>query len=326
VCYFFDCCRTNTYCLPNTHWYQPQQVLGDIRRVVSLEKAATLLELPSLGSAIDSGGSSSSRGASTSASAGAGAGAGPGIAYREEHEDSDLQFAQLLAQEDSYADLGMYDDSTSGGAGPGSDYGTDLDLDDPSLSANQKRKLLKRKQQLAEMQEQQRQQVGALMQQQQAASARHVGGNSNAFASTDGSYSASGRSGGGGGGSGNSTDWLLELGFSEDYLLQERALGLEKMKPKAIEDKWLDGLAPEGTTEVREGRRALPVGTTREVNVKDSYEEVFIPATKNRPMMTEDQHIQISSLVPWAQLAFPGMERLNTIQSTVFNTGMYVRK
>lgn len=70
----------------------------------------------------------------------------------------------------------------------------------------------------------------------------------------------------------STTDWLQQLGFGDDYLMAERALGLQKDRaPHAIPDNWVNNLAVEGTTEIRE-KRGLPAGTERFVH--QGYEEV----------------------------------------------------
>ena len=51
-------------------------------------------------------------------------------------------------------------------------------------------------------------------------------------------------------------DWLRQLGFSDEYLLVERSLGLQKggADSRARPENWLDDLAPEGRY-CREGGR-----------------------------------------------------------------------
>ena len=51
-------------------------------------------------------------------------------------------------------------------------------------------------------------------------------------------------------------DWLRQLGFSDEYLLVERSLGLQKggVDSRARPENWLDDLAPEGRY-CREGGR-----------------------------------------------------------------------
>eukprot|EP00605_Chrysophyceae_sp_TOSAG23-4_P002130 GSChrysophyteH1.ASY1.ANO1.2357.1 assembled CDS len=105
----------------------------------------------------------------------------------------------------------------------------------------------------------------------------------------------------------------------QEYLTEERALGLEKFKPRTIEDRWLDGLAPEGTTESRGPQKlGLPAGTKREYG--QGWEEVHIPAAKKKEQMKPEDHVDISSLESWAQKAFEGTKCLNTIQTTVYKT------
>jgi hypothetical protein len=82
------------------------------------------------------------------------------------------------------------------------------------------------------------------------------------------------------GGEGADGDWLQQLGFDDEYLLEERALGLQKGRSlHAIPENWLSNLAAEGTTQVYE-KRGLPAGTER--FVRHDHEEVAIPAA-SRP-------------------------------------------
>ena len=110
-------------------------------------------------------------------------------------------------------------------------------------------------------------------------------------------------------------DWLQKFGFSEEYLEQERRLGLQKNLTSG--ESWRDALAPAGSREYQE-LRGLPTGVERKV--EHGYEEVFIPAPAKPRPATDDELIQVSSLDPWAQSAFEGTRRLNRIQSTVFET------
>jgi hypothetical protein len=111
------------------------------------------------------------------------------------------------------------------------------------------------------------------------------------------------------------TDWLLDAGFSEEYLEQERMLGLPSNA--AIPESWLQNLAPEGTLEYHE-KRGLPAGTIR--TTKPGYEEYFIPAP-SPPSADKYLHLRtVSELEPWAQLTFRGTDKFNPIQSKVFDT------
>lgn len=112
----------------------------------------------------------------------------------------------------------------------------------------------------------------------------------------------------------NSMDWLLESGFSEAYLHQERLLGLQKNRVASI-DTWKDNLAPEGTLEYHE-KINLTAGSDRKHGV--GYEEVFIPAPPRLPKPQNSELVDISTLESWAQLAFEGTKYLNRIQSIVY--------
>ena len=115
------------------------------------------------------------------------------------------------------------------------------------------------------------------------------------------------------------TDWLQKVGFSEDFLLQERALGLQKGKTTALSscDDWFNNLAPNGTLEYHEKKSSLPPGSTRKSET--GYEEIFTPAGKRLPPPTESESVYINQLEPWAQKAFIGTKKLNRIQSIVYS-------
>jgi len=113
----------------------------------------------------------------------------------------------------------------------------------------------------------------------------------------------------------SSTDWLANLGFSTDYLLQERALGLQKGNISENREHWRDNLAAEGTLEYHE-KKGLPAGAERKTGI--GYEEVFIPAAKKMTAPVDGELVEVSQLEPWAQKAFPGTQKLNRIQSAVF--------
>lgn len=110
-------------------------------------------------------------------------------------------------------------------------------------------------------------------------------------------------------------DWLREAGFREDFLEQERMLGLQGGNSAASPDSWLLDLAANGTREYYE-KRGLPAGTKRTTG--HGYEEVAIPAPLKVQMPT-DELIPIATLEEWARLAFEGTKRLNHIQSKVFD-------
>ena len=148
------------------------------------------------------------------------------------------------------------------------------------LSANQKRKLEKKEQQELE--------AALLASQQEAALGNNVS---------------------------TGSDWLRRAGFSEEYILQERALGLQKGSAFTTNENWRDNLAPAGTLEYHE-KKGLPVGAEKKTGV--GYEEVFIPAAKKLPVPEEGALVDISSLEPWAAKAFPNTKKLNRIQSAVF--------
>lgn len=111
-------------------------------------------------------------------------------------------------------------------------------------------------------------------------------------------------------------DWLLESGFTEAYLAQERLLGLQKNRVASV-DSWRDNLNPEDTLVYHE-KVGLPSGTERKTGV--GFEEVIIPAPPRLPKADPRDLIEIDKLEDWAQQAFPGTKTLNRIQSAVFTT------
>ena len=124
---------------------------------------------------------------------------------------------------------------------------------------------------------------------------------------------------------GGKVDWLRAVGFDQEYLEQERGLGLEKYKQQVSgESKWVEdlkdtyGIHGLGLDHSRE-KKGLGAGAERKTG--PGFEEVNIPAPKKKVLREEADLVKISSLKPsWAQLAFEGTHRLNTIQSEVYTT------
>ncbi len=112
-------------------------------------------------------------------------------------------------------------------------------------------------------------------------------------------------------------DFLQRLGFNEDYLREERALGLQKNRTF---ESWTENLAPTGTREYYE-KKGLPTGATRTVG--NGFEEVFIPAAKRPGHPREEDLVGIDVLDEWARPAFAGTKYLNRIQSVVFPCAYY---
>lgn len=111
-----------------------------------------------------------------------------------------------------------------------------------------------------------------------------------------------------------SQDWLERLGFSPEYLEQERALGLQKNQRRGVET-WKENLAPDGSRVYYENR-GLPAGTTRRHG--QGFEEVHIPAAAKPPPPAEGELVPVESLEAWARPAFAGTNYLNRIQSKVY--------
>lgn len=65
-------------------------------------------------------------------------------------------------------------------------------------------------------------------------------------------------------------------------------------------------------------KRALPEGTKHSVT-EDGVETFEIPAGPKRQINERDL-MPISALPQWAQIAFPGVEKFNPVQTKVFNS------
>ena len=115
-----------------------------------------------------------------------------------------------------------------------------------------------------------------------------------------------------------SLQWLIDAGFSRDYLEKEQMLGLHAGGASGNDEDWREKLAPQGTREYHEMKKGLPQGTVRTTG--RGWEELSIPAAKKLQKATDDELIDITRLDDWAQKAFVGTKRLNRIQSKVFQT------
>jgi pre-mRNA-splicing helicase BRR2 len=62
----------------------------------------------------------------------------------------------------------------------------------------------------------------------------------------------------------------------------------------------------------------LPKGSTKKI--KKNYEEVHVPAPKQKPFKTGEKLKKIKDLPLWAQAGFPGADSLNRVQSQVYQT------
>lgn len=138
-------------------------------------------------------------------------------------------------------------------------------------------------------------------------------------------------------------DWLQAAGFDEQYLQQERALGLQKGQSfapsgaaaaaaaRGRDDYGQSSFVASTIGEMRASilgadasltdlftRRTLPEGTTR-VKAK-GYEEVMVPPRIERVSAEEEEQlVLISALDDFAQKAFRGTKRLNRLQSRLFD-------
>lgn len=113
-------------------------------------------------------------------------------------------------------------------------------------------------------------------------------------------------------------DLLTALGFTGEYLAQERSLGLHGGRPHVETNEIKATLAAFGSGLEYHEKRGLPEGTTRKS--AQGYEEIHMPAPKRPDAKNSDELIAIDTLESWAQLAFPDTKSLNRIQSAVFDT------
>jgi activating signal cointegrator complex subunit 3 len=113
--------------------------------------------------------------------------------------------------------------------------------------------------------------------------------------------------------------WLLDVGLSEEYIHQERMLGLNGGATYR-DESWRANLVPDGSTAIYE-KKGLPTGSER--SVFPDYEEIFMPAAKKSVAGPDENIINIDTLESWAQLAFGDTKRLNRIQSKVFDSAYH---
>jgi activating signal cointegrator complex subunit 3 len=122
---------------------------------------------------------------------------------------------------------------------------------------------------------------------------------------------------------------LIALGFDPEYLERERKLGL-------MSDRKSNGgggsngfhgpgerlLSPQeaidaiGAGMAGPQKKVLPLGTVE--IVKEGYKEVSVPPSRPPPLETSPKLVEISSLVPIAQIVFKGIKTLNRLQSELF--------
>jgi len=119
----------------------------------------------------------------------------------------------------------------------------------------------------------------------------------------------------GGGGAGTDFEFLSAVGFRGLLEAEKARLAAASSSSLSIggEDFTLDG----GRGMMVKG--ALPKGTTRKAY--KGYEEVRVPATKAKPPHVD--LVNIADMEPFAQKAFDGYKTLNSIQSTIYQTGLY---
>ena len=81
----------------------------------------------------------------------------------------------------------------------------------------------------------------------------------------------------------------------------------------------LEALSFEGGSHVMTNKKCkLPSGTFR--TPKRGYEEVFVPAVKQKDVGEDEKLVSISELPEWAQKTFVGVKSLNRIQSAVYES------
>jgi activating signal cointegrator complex subunit 3 len=127
-------------------------------------------------------------------------------------------------------------------------------------------------------------------------------------------------------------DWLEQVGFDASVLRQERPN--ERPPPAGRQALGTGAGGSQTAAERRETtyqfydqKQSLPTGTTRVVHKGATgddkgggiaHEEVFVPRPEPLPV-DEAKLIYISELEDYAQLAFQGTERLNRLQSELFD-------
>ena len=103
--------------------------------------------------------------------------------------------------------------------------------------------------------------------------------------------------------------WLQREGL--DKLVEREQAEIQKAKSLSGTNGF-GGASGSGTSPFR----ALPAGTVREAH--KGWEQIRVPAPATGVLGEDERLVPISELVPWAQTAFAGVERLNRIQSRIF--------
>jgi pre-mRNA-splicing helicase BRR2 len=68
-------------------------------------------------------------------------------------------------------------------------------------------------------------------------------------------------------------------------------------------------------------RCELPSGSYR--TAKKGYEEVHVPAQKPQPLASDERFVEVSEMPEWVQPAFEKMQRLNRVQSRMYETALF---
>jgi pre-mRNA-splicing helicase BRR2 len=91
-------------------------------------------------------------------------------------------------------------------------------------------------------------------------------------------------------------------------------------KPKGMLD--LDALAFQAGAHVLSSAECKLPDNSEIINHK-AYQEVHVPPARARPLGEDERLVPIADLPEWAHLAFPKMERLNRVQSRIYDSAMF---
>lgn len=110
------------------------------------------------------------------------------------------------------------------------------------------------------------------------------------------------------------TDWLQKVGFSDDFLSEERSLGLQK-------NRVFDGIRsvlPIGSGDYHSSARSIiPSNAIRTIG--QGFEEIFVPIPVKLPQVGQNDLISVDELPPNLRPVFSGTQYFNRIQSRVFH-------
>ncbi|KAH9312220.1 hypothetical protein KI387_027255, partial [Taxus chinensis] len=107
--------------------------------------------------------------------------------------------------------------------------------------------------------------------------------------------------------------------------------GREWRGDREMENSWLKGQRQmldldsisfhQGGLLMAKKRCELPPGSFR--TTSKGYEEVHVPALKQKPLAEGEELVKISDMPDWAEHAFRGMKQLSRVQSRVYETALF---